>query len=350
MSPRIGHPGGSVTIVDVAREAGVSISTVSRVIRNHVDVNEETRLHVLQVIQALDYRPSPIARALVTGRSQTIGLLVSDIANPFYPELAKGIEREARKHGYTLVICNTEDQEEETERYIERLLEDGIHCVIHASVGPDEERTLEQLHAEAHVVFTNRRPRCADCNYIVSDNYAAAIDVTRHLVELGHRRIGFVKGPDFATNTNERLQGFLDTAREAGVEVAVAEGDFTPESGAKAVKEWLKEDFRPTAVIGVNDLVALGVFDALLEAGLRIPEDVAVAGFDDIQLAESRMIGLTSVAQHIDEMAVRAVRMLMRLSSGELEDGSHHEILKPELVVRRSTIGSGPRREYLRAL
>lgn len=344
MSRRTRRPAGSVTITDVAREAGVSVSTVSRVIRDHADVNEVTRLRVLRVIRSLGYRPSLIARALVSGRSQTIGLLVSDITNPFYPQLAKSIEQEARKHGYALVICNTDDRKEETERYIERLLEDGIRGVIHASVGSDEPRTLEQLGEDAHVVFANRRPVCPDCNFVVSDNYAGAVALTRHLGELGHRRIGFVSGPAFATNTDERLRGVRDTAAELGIDVVVAEGDFTPDSGAGAVVRWWNEAVQPTAVIGVNDLVALGVFDALLERALRVPQDVAVAGFDDIQLAEFRMIGLTSVAQHIDEMAVRAVKMLTRLMSGEPTPENRQVLLRPELIVRQSTAGSTPRR------
>lgn len=342
MARRARNPAGSVTIIDVARAAGVSVSTVSRVIRNHVDVNEDTRMRVREVIRATGYRPSAIARALASGRSQTIALLVSDIANPFYPQLAKSIEQEARKHGYALVICNTEDSDSETEQYVERLLGDGIQGVIHASVGTDEQRTLEQLGDDAQIVFTNRRPRSPACSYVVSDSYAGTAELTRHLYELGHRRIGFVKGPDFASNTEERLRGFLETAEELKIKPLVADGDFSPKSGASAVARWLKGRSRPSAVIGVNDLVALGVWDALLEAGLRVPEDVAVAGFDDIQLAGSRLIGLTSVAQHIEEMASRAVHMLVRMTSGEHNGHPEHEILKPQLIVRRSTAGSAP--------
>ena len=191
-------------------------------------------------------------------------------------------------------------------------------------------------------MFTNRRPRSAQTNYVVADNYAGAVDVTQHLVQLGHRRIGFVKGPQFATNAEERLQGFLHVVNAAGVEPVLADGDFSPESGTSAVARWLEEAICPTAVIGVDDVVALGAYDALLEAGLRIPEDVAVAGFDDIHLAGSRLIGLTTVAQHIDELAVRAVRMLLRLISGRSDDRTPlREVMKPELLVRRSTIGSG---------
>ncbi len=341
VSPRERLSRQSVTIVDVARAAGVSVSTVSRVARNHPDVNSETRGSVLEVIRSLGYRPSPIARALVAGHSQTIALLVGDIANPFYPQLAKGIEREAREGGYALVICNTDDREQETERYVQRLVDEGVGGVIHASVGPDEERTLEQLRDVAKVVFTNRRPRSAETNYVVADSYAGAVDVTQHLVQLGHRRIGFVKGPQFATNADERLQGFLHAVNAAGVEPVLADGDFAPESGTRAVARWLEEGICPTAVIGVDDVVALGAYDALLEAGLRIPEDVAVAGFDNIQLAGSRLIGLTTVAQHIDRLAVRAVRMLLGLISGQSVDGAPlHEVIRPELLVRRSTIGS----------
>lgn len=345
MSPPGRKRGDNVTIVDVARKAGVSVSTVSRVMRDHPDVNPDTRERVLAAVRLLDYRPSTIARALVSGRSQSIGLLVSDIENPFYPQLARSIETAAREAGCAVIMCNTEDREDETERYVERLLDDGVQGVIHASVGSDERRTLEQLGDAVSIVFTNRRPRNRDCSYIVADNYAGAAELTQHLVELGHRRIGFITGPTFAANANERLSGFLDAAREAGVETILAEGDFTFESGAQAVTRWSKTSRQPTAIVGVNDLVALGAFDALLRLGRSVPEDVAVAGFDDILLAGTGLVGLTSVSQHIDEMGRRAVHMLMQLIARSPEDRTPlQEEVEAELLIRPSTIGGSPAR------
>lgn len=341
MSPPGRKRGDTVTITDVAHKAGVSVSTVSRVMRNHPDVNPSTRERVMAAVRLLDYRPSPIARALVSGRSQSIGLLVSNIENPFYPQLARSIETAARERGCAVIMCNTEDREDETERYVERLLDDGVQGIIHASVGSDERRTLEQVGDAVGLVFTNRRPRTPDCSYIVADNYAGANELTRHLVQLGHHRIGFITGPTSAANATERLSGFLDASREAGVETLLAEGDFTFESGARAATRWSGTTRQPTAIVGVNDLVALGAYDALVSMGKRVPEDVAVAGFDDILLAGTDLVGLTSVSQRIDEMGRRAVDILMQLIARQPEDQTPIQVeVKTQLLARRSTIGN----------
>lgn len=328
----------AATIQDVAHAANVSVSTVSRVARDHADVNEHTREHVLRTIQELGYRPSPIARALVSGRSQLLALLVSDIANPFYPQLAKSIEREAKRHGYGVIMCNTDDDAGETRHYIERVLDHGIDGIIHASVGDDEELVLDLVDDLDRIVFVNRRPRNEHCNYVVSDNAAGAAELTRHLLHYGHRRIGFVGGPDFASNARERLAGFLRAMEShAATEPLVAHGDFSPESGAQAARDWLSTPAPPSAIVAVNDSVALGILEVVLSAGLSIPDDVAIAGFDDISLASSHALGLTTVAQHIDQTGSLAVRGLLRLLAGP--SGAHHvqRVLRPTLLVRRTT-------------
>lgn len=329
-------PARPPTIVDVAGVAGVSVSTVSRVVRMHPDVGDATRARVLQTIAELGYRPSPIARALVSGRTRLLGLLVSDIANPFYPQLAKAIEREAMRLGYGLVICNTDDDDSETERYVERLIDQGFEGIIHASVKTDEVRTLEVVGDRSRIVFTNRRPSSLHAHYVTSDNVAAGVMLTRHLLEQGHRRIGFVKGPSYVSNCVDRAAGFLGEMLNSGAEPLFVQGDLSMESGALAVRELLAADNPPTAVIGVNDLVALGALEGLLEAEFRVPEDVALAGFDDIQLAGSKFANLTSVAQHTERMGQRAVRVLVRLARNP-SSRFIRETIPPELIVRRST-------------
>ena len=325
------------TIGDVAEAAGVSISTVSRVVRQHADVKRETRERIQAVIQDLGYRPSPVARALVAGRSRTIGLLVSDIANPFYPQLAKSIEHEARKLGYMLVICNTEDNVREAKRYVQRLLSQGIDGIIHASVGDDEESILELVGTNTPIVFINRRPRSKTCHFVVADNRAGAIELTRHLLKLGHRRIGFVGGPPYASNAHDRLEGFKSAmAEQADTEALIHSGAFAPQTGIEAVKRWLEGGRFPTAIIGVNDSVAIGTLEGLLDSGRSVPKDVALAGFDDIELASSRLVGLTTVAQHIDRMGHRAMQVLRRLLQSR-QPRPIQEVLEATLVVRRTT-------------
>jgi LacI family transcriptional regulator len=328
------------TIVDVAREAGVSVSTVSRVVRDHADVGSETRARVQEAIELLGYRPSPIARALVSGQSRLIALLVSDISNPFYPQLAKSIEQEANREDYAVVICNTADRTAETRRYIERLLRLGLDGVIHGSVAQDE-RTLLDLMADARrVVFTNRRPHTDGVSYVVSDNRGGSEELTRHLLSQGHRRIGFLGGPRFATNAAERLEGFRKVMAEAGdLEPLIAEVQFSGVDGARAVLEWTDKPLRPTAIIAVNDSVALGVLEALIGRGVRVPDDVAIAGFDGVHLAASPLMNLTTVDQHIDRMGRRAVRILLSQLARDRGTAPVREVLPTQLLLRNSTEG-----------
>jgi LacI family transcriptional regulator len=327
------------TIDDVARAAGVSVTTVSRVLRDHSDVSAATRAHVREVIETLGYRPSPIARALVAGRSRVLVLLVSDIANPFYPQLAKSVEEEAKTAGYSVVICNTADRTSETRRYVERLLTQGIDGVIHASVARDERAILGMIRDKRRIVFANRRPSDPGVSYVVSDNEQGAAELTRHLLSIGHRRIGFIAGPAYAPNAVERLSGFQRAMAEvAGAEPLVVEGDFSVDSGREAVLGWIGRAHPPTAIIAVNDAAALGALGALCQNNLKSPQDVAVAGFDGTQLSSSPLIRLTTVDQHIGRLGRRAVKLLLKqiVSSGKFQPV--HEVLPTQLLVRDSTV------------
>lgn len=328
------------TIRSVAEAAGVSVSTVSRVVREHSDVEDGTRARVLRVIGELGYRPSPIARALVSGHSPTLGLLVSDITNPFYPQLAKTIEQAARKSGYAVVICNTDDDPLETRQYVQMLTDLGVGGVIQASGGLDDESVIAQLGSWQRVVFANRRPTFERCHYVVSDNEAGSVALTVHLLEQGHRSIGFIAGPEHASTARERLSGFLKATGAAGsrCRAIVSPGNFTIESGHRAVRGWVQRSELPTAIIGVNDLVAVGALEEIVRDGLLVPEDVAVAGFDDTEFAASELIGLTSVRQHIDQMGREALQLLLRLVKGRRPAAPTHKVLLPELAVRRSTM------------
>ena len=325
------------TIVDVARLANVSVSTVSRVVRKHSDVKGETRERVHAAIETLGYQPSPIARALVSGRTRLIALLVSDIANPFYPQLARSVEQEAKRMDYTVVICNTGDRPAETRRYLERLLQQGLDGVVHASVSGDENVLYELLPDRRRLVFTNRPPRGREASYVVSDNAGGAEALTRHLLSRGHRRVGFIAGPSFATNAVARVQGFRRVMAEAGeTDPLVAEGDFSAIHGATTALLWRQSADPPSALIAVNDSVALGALEALTDRGLSVPEDVALAGFDGTRLAASPLVDLTTVDQRIDRMGRRAVRVLLRQLSRRT-GGPTRETLPTQLLVRGST-------------
>ena len=344
------RPSSRVTIVDVASAAGVSVSTVSRVIREHVDVQSVTRTKVQAAIETLRYRPSPIARALVSGETRLLALLVSDITNPFYPQLAKSIEQEAAKAGYTVVICNTGDRIAETQRHLTRLLGQGLDGVIHAAVGRDEATVLSILGDHRRVIFINRPPVDDSVSCVVSDNFGGAVDLTRYLLSRGHRRIGFIGGPSFARNATDRLRGFRQAMSEVTDAVPfMVETAFSRNSGTRALKKWLDDDCGLTAVIAINDVVALGAMEVLIRRNLRMPADVALAGFDGTAIAASPVMGLTSVDQHIDEIGRRAVLLLLKQLGSESFVPTR-QVLPTKLLLRHSTEGAArPRTRSARA-
>ena len=329
--------GRAPTLADVAQHAGVSISTVSRVVRRHADVSDDSRQMVLESIKELRYRPSTIARALVSGKSNTLALLVSDIGNPFYPQLARAIERAASRHGYALLICNTEDSPTESRRHLERLIAHGVDGLIHASVGKDEDVLTELVDERTPIVFVNRRPKSEQAHYAVADNRDAARQLARHILNFGHRRTGFIAGPNYAANAVERREGWLlemETVEDA--RPLVSEGGFDAVHGHEAMRLWLESGQPPTAVVGVNDNVAVGAMDAILAAGMNIPEDISVAGFDDIELASSRILDLTSIAYDTEALAERSVQMLLRAIRGSGVEPMR-EICAVQLKARGST-------------
>jgi LacI family transcriptional regulator len=324
------------TIEDVARQAEVSVSTASRVVRNHPDVRDATRQRVSEVISELGYRPSLIARALLAGETRTIGLLMSDISNPFYPEIAKHLEGAAQRRGYGLLICNTGDQIKDARKCVQRLMSHAVDGIIHASVGTDEDAVLTAIGDPSRIVFVNRRPQSDQCSYVVTDGDKAAVLLTRHLLDLGHRRIGFISGPDYVWNVRERLRGFLETL-PTDADPVIVDGDFSAESGARAVESWIRTSSLPSAIIGSTDTVAVGVLGALRDADIRVPADIAVAGFGNSMLASSSVVSLTTVAQDVESMAGRAVRQLLK----QIQVGSRprpvHDVLEPKLIVRSTT-------------
>jgi LacI family transcriptional regulator len=328
----------ATTIADVAAAAGVSISTVSRVVRDDNDVSPATREKVQDVIASLGYRPSSIARALVSGQTQILALFVSDLTNPFYPQLFKAVERAAAQAGYAVIVCSTDDDDDTAAHYVERLLQQGLDGLIYASSGGEEDTLVELLGDPRRLVFVNRRPKVTGCSFVVSDNRAGSASLTRHLLQNGHRMIGFIGGPSFAANANERLDGFHDAMREVpGATALVSSGPFSKDTGLKATSNWLKAGLPMTAIIGVNDTVALGAMEGILDRGLRVPEDMSVAGFDNVDLASSSVLRLSTVAQDIAAMGSQAVQILLGQLRRKDRFAPTQVILPSSLHLRQST-------------
>lgn len=330
------------TLLDVAAKAGVSRATVSRVLNKYPHVHPEVRQRVLKATKVLRYRPDRVAQSLVRRETRTIGLVVADITNPFYAETAKAIVETARGRGYTVVLCNTENLPRLQAEQIEVLREQRVDGIILGSVHLQDPPVEHLVATGFPCVMYNRRLRSGAGNYVVLDNVRGAEEATQHFIALGHRRIAFVAGPRSFSTASERLVGYRRALRAARIPWdprLVRQGQFQPALAFQAAVDLLKGAPRPTAIVAGNDLTALAVLDAAADLGIRVPDDLAVSGFDDTDIARHRRIQLTSVAQQKAEMGRLAVTYLLECIQDPdrfRRDPIRH-ILLPTLVVRRSS-------------
>jgi LacI family transcriptional regulator len=331
------------TIVDVAAEAGVHPSTVSRVLTGHTGttVRQETRERVLTAAERLGYRASVLARSLRLQQTLTLGMLVPDISNPFFSPIIKGAEEAALERGYNLILCNTEDDPAREETYLRLLRQRQVDGLLIAS-SQMADRTIADLRDEGELPFVllNRATRSADDFAVVVDNRAAASEAVAHLAALGHRRVGHIAGPQTTTTGLERLDGYLDGVRAHGLSVEpglVVEAEaFSVDAGCRALVAMLAGGARPTAVFAANDLIAIGIFQRLREVGIVVPRGLSVVGFNDIPLAGLLEPGLTTIRVPQFEMGVAGSHLLIdRLEGRPIDDV--RVTLPTELVVRSST-------------
>jgi LacI family transcriptional regulator len=327
-----------VTIKDIARRLDISYATVSRALNDKHGVRRETRERVLEMARRLNYRPNAMARSLVKRQTSSIGLVIPDITNPFFPEVARGIEESAQERGYSVFLCNTSWDEARELRYLALLSEKRVAGIIISSV-ISRAGALERVVGRGlPVVYVSQAPAGGSRSCVAIDNVRGGFLATRHLIEGGHRPVGFIGAPEDSLTLEQRLQGFRQACAAHGLkpeEQIVRFGDFKRESGYNIVHRLIREGGCPAGIFGENDLLAIGALQGAREAGLRVPEDVAVAGFDDIPLASFPEIQLTTICQPKHEMGRIAVQILLR----ELESGrgrGEKVVLEPRLVVRRS--------------
>lgn len=325
-------------IKDVAREAGVSTATVSHVINNTRFVSDEVRARVLEAIKRCDYYPNAQARSLASGRSHTLGLVVSDITNPFFPELVKSIEMAAFERGYDVVLANTNYESERTSNYVRRIIERKVAGVALMTSELDTELIDELARRGVCVVFLDLGSAGEHMSNLVV-NYAVGIEeAIQHLISLGHRRISFIGGPARLRSADKRRDAFRDcmARRLPGTEPVIYEGDFKIEGGLRAAGRMLEQGQLPTAVMTANDLMALGVMQKFRSVGLKIPHDISIVGFDDIAFTSLTDPPLTTVCLPRMELGRRAVEALM--TTIEHPDRQGVEIHIPTyLILRGST-------------
>jgi LacI family transcriptional regulator len=328
----------TIRLSDIAREAGVSTATVSRVINGLSYVSQEIRERVLEVVRRHDYYPNAHARSLASGRSNIIGLVISDITNPFFPELVKGMETAAFERGCELILANTNYDSSRLSNYVRRFIERGVGGVALMTSEVDSAVTSELARRNVSVVCLDiAQPGPHVSNLLV--DYESGIDqAVAHLAELGHRRIAFVGGPSGMSSAERRLSAVRDSLRRRldADPVAVFEGDFRLESGRDAAQTILSGERQATAVVAANDMMALGVMQECRSAGVAIPGDLSIIGFDDIAIASLTEPALTTVSLSRQALGREAVAALM----GTIEDAAHQGMEIPiptTLVVRRST-------------
>lgn len=332
------------TLVQVAQVAGVTAATVSNVLRGRGKVGEETRRRVLAAVESLGYRPNLMARALVEGKPSTIALVVSSIANPFYPEFALQVERAARKLGYFLLVCNTNDDPAQERAYLDAVggaLAQGVIVMNADFVQLDALQDLRQRGVPVVLCMWERPQEPPPLPCVAVDLYQAGVLAAEHLLRLGHRCLGAVVGSEPSGNHRWRLQGFLDTVQRAGMDLPpdhVRYGHDTIDDGRNAAHSLLATHPAITAVFATNDLPALGVLQAAADLGLEVPRDLSVVGVTDIQLAHQMRPALTTVAVPTEEAAALAVQMLLSEITAQPGDATPIRVTKPpRLVVRTST-------------
>jgi len=329
----------TATIKDVAKDAGVSAATVSRVINNSPTVTASTRETVMAVIKKLNYQPNLLGRNLRRTETRLILVLLQNMANPFYARIVKGIEDVGHKNGYHVMLCNTDSDHEREKVYLELLrnrLADGV-IFMAPMLGKEE---LTEIGKRFPVVQCCEYKEGAQVSHVSIDNHAAAYKAVRHLISAGHRRIGMISCRNSYVSISQRESGYKKALEDAGItfeEEYIKYGDYGFNSGLRAANQLLSMDDRPTAIFAISDLMAIGALRAIREKGLSVPEDVAAAGFDNISFSSMCNPMLTTISQPKYDLGCLAMDLLLKQIRGEAKE--HKGIfLEYELIIRESTI------------
>jgi len=326
------------TIYDIAREAGVSIATVSQVINGKGKISEKRRAEIMEIMERLHYQPSAIAAALTGKQTYTLGLLVPDISNPYFAELARAVEDRSRQLGYSVVICSTDNKDERVERYLNLLQQKRVDGMM-IGTGIDNAEILSPLLQQSiPVALIARHMPSLSVHTVTIDDILGGTLAAEHLLELGHTRVAVLSEPSKVSSSQERVRGFREALIKAGYTLEptqIRESAADLSSAKKEALLLLREDDHPTGLFCCNDIQAIGALQAAKELGLRVPEDVSIIGFDNTILASVTSPPLTTVAQPIEELGHRAVDLLIEELKDERKE-PQKIVLKPELVIRDS--------------
>jgi LacI family transcriptional regulator len=326
----------AATIKDVAREADVSVASVSRVLNGHDNVTEATRDRVQAAIAKLHYVPNTGARSLITRRTDTVGVLLPDIYGEFFSEIVRGMDLAARSRGLHLLVSGSHGDPTEAAAAI-RAMNGRVDGLLAMLPNSDWRVLADHLRQDMPTVLINTRDDSGLHASLAIDNYGGAYAMVRHLAERGHRRIALITGPEGNYDADERLRGYRQALAEtAGTAEIILRGDFTEESGYRAGTRIASSPQLPDAVFACNDAMAIGCLFAFSEAGLKVPGDIALAGFDDIPIARFIAPPLTTVRVRIADLGGRALEQLATAIEHPDESAVTNQVLAAELVVRAS--------------
>jgi LacI family transcriptional regulator len=328
------------TIRDVAKRAGVSTMTVSRVLNNSGYVSSDARQRIEAAITELGYVPNSLARSLRSKRTRSLALILTDVTNPFFTTMARGVEDAASHHGFNLILCNTDESEDKQTRYITVLLEKRVDGVLLVPARSRPEAVHRLLRQGVPVVLLDRSITDTPVDVVRGDSEQGAFDATRYLLDLGHTRIAILSGPDGVSTADDRVAGYRRAMTEVGITdigAWVFRGEFSATGGQRMALAALTLPARPTALIAANNFIAAGAYRAVREAGLEVPGNLAMIAFDDVPTALAVEPFMTVMDQPVYEMGQRAAEVLFARISGLASPERQEIVLPMRLIVRKST-------------
>lgn len=329
------------TIKDIAKKTNLSITTVSLVLNNKENkISQSTKERIYKTAKELNYIPNQIARALVNEKTNTVGLIIPDITNMYFAELAKSIVKETRRFGYNIMLCDSENDSAQQMDFIKMLYQNGIKGLIMAisSDASTHKKTFSMIKKfNMSVVLVDRFLSEYNIDTVVINNRHGAYMAMKHLLELGHRRIGCITGPDKLQDSRERYAGFVQAMTEYGLPIEknlVYNGDYNMESGYCGGEALIKQGV--TAIFTFNDMMAYGVYQMAEKMKIKIPQQLSVIGFDNILFSQLLSIPLTTISQPVHDMGIKAVEILMSRFEN-MEKNVETFVFEPEIVIREST-------------
>ncbi len=328
---------------DIADDLGLSVVTVSKVLRDHPDIGEATRARVLQRVNELNYQPNTLARSLVTGRSYLVGLVVPDLIHPFFAEVAKALSNAIRSKGYSLIVSSSEEDQELEGREIRQLQARRLDALVIASTCTDAAAFVRMEQSDQRFVLIDRDIPGLAANYVGIDDEAAGRIATEHLINIGCKRIAHIRGRENSTGIR-RFEGYRKALLAHGLEYSdeyvISRSTVDTQStrqGRQAMRLLLQRKSRPDGVFCYNDPLAIGAMGTIVEAGLRIPEDIALIGCGNLHYDNSLRVPLSSIDQHSQQIGQRAADLVLSMIESKQKPGPRSYILEPALVVRAST-------------